>query len=406
MPNDLLHVSTVPLGPGKRLSKQQYAEVEQFLKDWKKEVLDAVKKHPKRSYALGRAQSEAFLKLLGQLNTVPGPATLGPGPTTTAAVDWLQTYTLHELDTSLETYVSRIKDALLYGLHGVVNPVQVAAWLQKATHDAGINWRTIARTEMVRANAAGRLAVCREQGYDRVYAPPHVGACKKCKRLLENKVFRIDEVEGITNFGRDPTRLGRLYPCSTRTAAIAWLPYIPEVYDELVSGSTNAFQEAGLTDDKVLDEMFDSGGGQLKPEFTDDPRLAAFKVGEPFAHAMAHVITKVREDFSPVRPHPDEALAQRGGHGNGRTRANARRAGDCCRSGQKGFFDNPQARSRPAAVGAPQAPAAPRSARTSSAGGARRSATTLALWSHVYLMGGATSPQWDSVPPARARPRR
>jgi hypothetical protein len=38
-----------------------------------------------------------------------------------------------------------------------VDPLQVATWLYKATKSTEINWRMIARTEMVRANAAGRL---------------------------------------------------------------------------------------------------------------------------------------------------------------------------------------------------------------------------------------------------------
>jgi hypothetical protein len=38
------------------------------------------------------------------------------------AVEWAQTYTLRELDDALNKYIGRIKDALLYGLRGGVNP--------------------------------------------------------------------------------------------------------------------------------------------------------------------------------------------------------------------------------------------------------------------------------------------
>jgi hypothetical protein len=356
MPKDLLHVSTIPLPEGKRLSQKQYREVEKFLEDWKQEVLTAVKTHPKKSYALGRAQAESFLKLLGRLNTVQAPGTLGPGPTTAFAVKWLNTYTLHELDTALTEYTNRIKDTLLYGLQSVVDPLQVAAWLYKATGKAEINWRTIARTEMVRANAAGRLAVCREQGYDMVWAPPHVGACKSCRRLIENKVFRISDVEGVTNFGRDQRDWVACIPIHPHCRH-CWLPYIPEVYDEL-QRQYQAFEDAGLND-KVLNEMFEESG-QLKPEYKDDPRLAAFKVADPFAHAMAHVIEKVRSDATV----------------------------------SKGFFDNPQAGLDPLLWDGRKLKPEIRSHVV--AWWRETLGDDAPLWSRVYLMGGATSPQWDS----------
>jgi hypothetical protein len=356
MPNDLLHVSTIPLPEGKRLSQKQYREVESFLEDWKKEVLAAVKAHPKRSYALGRAQAESFLKLLGKLNTVGPPGSLGPGPTSAAAVKWLNTYTLHELDTSLTEYTNAIKDSLLYGLQSVVDPLQVASWLYKATKKSEVNWRMIARTEMVRANAAGRLAVCREQGYDKVWAPPHVGSCKSCRRLLENKVFRIKDVEGVTNFGRDQRDWVASIPLHPHCRH-AWLPYIPEVYDEL-QRQYDAFQDAGL-DDKVLNEMFEESG-QLKPEYENDPRLAQFKTADPFAHMLAHTIQKVREQVTVG----------------------------------KGFFDNPQAGLDPLLWDGRKLKS---EIRSHVVGWWRETLGADApLWSHVYLMGGATSPQWES----------
>lgn len=48
--------------------------------------------------------------------------------------------------------------------------------LYKATRDASINCRMIARTEMVRANAIGRLEAAKTMGYDRVWCMPRVVA--------------------------------------------------------------------------------------------------------------------------------------------------------------------------------------------------------------------------------------
>lgn len=265
-----LPVATLP-----KLTPAQYRQVEAFLAEWKAEVLTAAKRHPGKSYQLGHEQTTAFLKLTGRLQQVTGPAGMfgGHGPSAKAAVEWANKYTLRELDDSLNVYIGHIKDALLYGLRATVNPTELASWLYKATQDAEVNWRTIARTEMVRANAAGRLAACREQGYDKVWAPPHVGACANCKRLLENRVFDLAEVEHATNFGRP---MGEWIPCIPLHPHCrhCWLPYVPEVYEEM-QRLTGLLDEHGLTDER-LDEMFDDSG-HLKPEYQDAVPWEAFK---------------------------------------------------------------------------------------------------------------------------------
>lgn len=265
-----LNVATLP-----KLTPAQYRQVEAFLAEWKAEVLTAAKRHPGKSYQLGYEQTTAFLKLTGRLQTVTGPAAMfgGHGPSAKAAVEWANKYTLRELDDSLNTYIGHIKDALLYGLRATVNPTELASWLYKATQDAEVNWRTIARTEMVRANAAGRLAACRDQGYDKVWAPPHVGACSQCKRLLENQVFDLAEVEHATNFGRPMGEWIACIPLHPHCRH-CWLPYVPEVYEEMQRLS-GLLDEHGLTDER-LDEMFDDSG-HLQPEYQDAVPWEAFK---------------------------------------------------------------------------------------------------------------------------------
>lgn len=294
-------VFTLPLPGGRRqLTPGQWRKVEQVLDDWKREVLAAARKHPTRSYRLGVAQAEAFTDLLQGLNvtTLPQGAFGGTGPTMREAQQWAQTYTLHELEDALNVYVGRIKDALLYGLRGAMNPTDIASLMFKATRDASINWRMIARTETARANAAGRLAAIRNMGFDRVWCPPHIGSCKSCKRLVENQDFAISEVEHATNFGRDERDWVACLPVHPNCRH-SWLPYDPEV----VGAAREQYQrmeEAGLTDEDRLDEMFDSSG-QLRPEYAHVDFSAA-KTFDPYQEGLAAAVNAVAKRRTPSPP--------------------------------------------------------------------------------------------------------
>src|SRR4051812_38301919 len=223
-------VFTLPLR--RRLTPAQWRKIEGLLDDWKAEVLEAAKRHPSKSYRLGMAQVDAFADLLAGLHTetarIGNRADLFGGSSTSMreAESWARTYTLRELDDALNVYIGRIKDALLYGLRGALNPTQVASAMYKATRDASINWRMIARTEMVRANAEGRLHAIGRLGFDQVWCPPHIGACKWCKRVLEGQVFKLSDVVGKTNFGRGPATTSRAFRC-TRSAGTAGFPTTP-----------------------------------------------------------------------------------------------------------------------------------------------------------------------------------
>lgn len=266
MPKTLLEeILTLPLPEGTRtLTPAQWTALERYLDRWKRQTLQAAKKHPADGYRLGWQQAQAFAGLLSNLQgtaMAAGGSFGGVSPTMTEAAKWAQTYTLHELNDSLNAYTGQVKDALLYGLRHGHNPTEIARNLYKATRDASVDWRRIARTEMVRANAIGRMEASRAMGYSEVWVPPHVGACEDCKRLLEGKVFAIDELLGATNYGRprqDWVAALPLHP-NCRHGALA---YEPSVVD-----AAHAMYErmgtAGLTDRATIDEMFDSSG-QLK----------------------------------------------------------------------------------------------------------------------------------------------
>lgn len=287
-PPGQLPVITTPTH-GRKLTPKQWARIEDLLDDWKHEVLQAAKQHPARSYQLGVRQAEAFMDLLSGVTEQAAPLMFGgTSQSMREAVKWSQTYTLRELEDALNVYVGKLKDALLYGLRHALNPTDVASLMYKATGDAEINWRMIARTEMVRANAMGRLAAIERMGYDQVWCPPHVGACKKCKRILENRVFPLAEVRDATNFGRDPREWVACIPLHPQCRH-GWLPYDPDVHAHAME-HYQRMEAAGLTDEDRLADMFDESG-HLRPEYSDVD-LSAAKLLDPYAEGLAVAVEK------------------------------------------------------------------------------------------------------------------
>lgn len=290
---------------GRKLTPTAWRKIETLLDTWKGEVLQAAKRHPAKSYKLGVAQIEAYSDLLtGMRSATAETAFGGIGPTMRHAEQWMRTYTLRELDDCLNVYVGRIKDALLYGLRHGLNPVEVASMMFDATQDAQVNWRLIARTEMVRANAMGRLHAIGEMGYDQVWAPPHVGACNACKRLLENRVFALADVINASNFGKPPAEWVPCIPLHPQCRH-AWLPYDPEVHG-LAMEHYGRLEAAGLTDESRLAEMFDESG-QLADGYTVadvDPDQILGKTMEPFAEVLAYAIETVRKTRRGHTPAP------------------------------------------------------------------------------------------------------
>lgn len=288
MPSNPLQAFELPLPADAKLTRKQWHELDTYLREWKREVLAAARRHPARSFELGREQINAFLNLLGKVGVGDLPPTsAGMSPTSREAQAWVKEYTLHELDASVDRYLDQIKSALLYGLQGAHNPVDVASMLYNATQDSTVNWRMIARTEVARASAAGRLEACAQMGYTRVWCPPHVGSCKKCRQLLEGKDFDIDKVRHATNYGRKAANWMPCIPLHPHCRHV-WLPYEPEVVDE-ARRQHAAMREAGWTDRKI-DDLFDESG-QLKPEHAGTD-LSAFKGHDPYTHALGVAVEK------------------------------------------------------------------------------------------------------------------
>jgi hypothetical protein len=64
-----------------------------------------------------------------------------------------------------------------------------------------------------------------------VWVPPHVGACKSCKRLLGKPGLLVDELLTATNYGRPQGEWVACVPLHPRCRH-GYLPYVAEVYDD------------------------------------------------------------------------------------------------------------------------------------------------------------------------------
>ena len=345
-------ILTVPL-PTEGLTAEQYRQLDEALKAWEAQVRENVKLYPAQSYELGQHQIATFLQMLGLVAQADLPAAGAIGPTKPAAVEWLQRYTLHEIDGALSKYSDEIRSSALYGMRGATNPTQVASWLYRATKDAKVDWRRIARTEMVRANAEGRLTAVKAMGYEEVWCPRHAGACEACKRLLEGQTFRLEDVQGKSNYGRAQKDWIACIPLHPHCRHV-WLPAVPKVFDEAQAAYAK-LEDQGL-DDETLNTMFDSSG-QVKPEYADDPRLTAYfeqagKTVDPLAFVFGQVIEKTARREPPGLHHT--SARKRCSICEHYERPDCTRydwqvdADEVCATWEakdvgKGFFDNPQA---------------------------------------------------------------
>jgi SNF2-related domain len=281
MAPDLIEIARFP-----RLTKSQYDAVDKHLQVWKKEVMAAIKRYPKNSYQLGVAQMQAWLKLVGAIEEYESPFG-GYTPTAQAAVGWLERHANMEVSAALDRYIDQIRESLLYGMRGGVNPTQVASWLYHATKDSEQNWRVIARTEMSRANNQGRLDVCQAQGAEMVWAPPHLFACKRCKEILENKPFPIEQVRHQPPKGSNDPYI----PLHPRCRHV-WIAYVPSVF-EVEQENQQKLADAGI-DEEQIDYMFDSSGF-LKPEYKDAVDWSVFGKGrDPYEWMLADAVAKVQ----------------------------------------------------------------------------------------------------------------
>lgn len=270
-----------------RLSPGQWKRVNEAVDTWKHQVLRAAKLLPAQSYQRGRTQTMRFLHLLGAQEQIPPAADR-------ATINWLNWTLEHELTGTLDRYIDEIRSAVLHGLQANSGPLDVASRLQGATGAADRDWRLVAQTEMARANALGRLDGAHQMGYDEVWIPPHTGACKACKALIENQVFPVDQLRDGSNFGKKRSAWEPCLPLHPRCRHTS-VPWVPAVYQEAQEEYAH-MRELGLDDD-TLASMFDSSG-QLRPQYEGDERLRELFEGktvrDPFEHVMGRVVAKVR----------------------------------------------------------------------------------------------------------------
>lgn len=298
-------ILTVPEG----MSARQFVELDRALKAWEKQVRENAAVFPARGYALGQAQIQAFMQLLGRtgITTLPPGTSSMIGSTKRAAVEWVtdrdvlldsdRYHAINRLASDLNHAIGRQVDELRTMLSEALregeNPTTVASRFFKATRDATTNWRMVARTQMVRANAEGRYAAIRAMGITKVWFPRHAGACADCRRLLEDQVFDIDQVEQVTNTGRNREDWVSCAPLHPHCRHVP-LPWMPDVY-EAAQAEYRALDGAGL-DDKALNEMFDASG-HVNPGFEADPRLRSLfelagKSVDPLQFALGQAIAK------------------------------------------------------------------------------------------------------------------
>lgn len=279
------------------LTPKQWGRINEALGNWRNRVLTGAQHMPTAAYRQGHEQTTRFLRLLGARE----PA-VPPSPDR-ATAEWLRWISEHELTGTLDRYTDNIRSAVLYGLEGDTNPINVASALHRATQDAERDWRLVAQTEMARANALGRLQGSQQMGYDEVWVPPHTGACEACKDLIENRIFLAQLLkDNITaNYGKKAREWVAALPLHPRCRHTA-VPYVAELYHEAQEEYAR-IRELGLTDE-ALAEMYDSSG-QLRPQFNDDPRLkelfASKSIGvsqgwDIHASILTNVVAKVRSD--------------------------------------------------------------------------------------------------------------
>ncbi len=285
------------------LTPKRWEAVNAAIQRWKEHVLRGAQHMPVQAYTQGHAQTTRFLRLLGT-----GSPRVTPAPDR-ATSEWLQWLLDHELTGTLDRYADEIRSAVLYGVQGETNPVNVASALYKATEAADRDWRLVAQTEMARANSLGRLDGCLQMGYDEVWVPPHAGACSACKALIENRVFLASVLKTNSNYGKKRAEWVPCLPLHPRCSHAA-LPYVEELYQEAQEQYAH-MRESGL-DDEVLSEMFDTSG-QLRPQYKHDERLEAFFAGktvrDPFEHLLGQEgtndsvrVARVQPGFPSVHP--------------------------------------------------------------------------------------------------------
>jgi len=133
-----------------------------------------------------------------QVNEILGQ----PGFVARQALSFAKAYTLNEVKSKDADTLSVFRTHLLSTLEAGDNPLKAASTLAKEIDGDFAGWRRIARTETARALNMGLFDESARLGIDLVYVPKSPVPCSHCEHLIEERVFRREDLQGKTNYRR------------------------------------------------------------------------------------------------------------------------------------------------------------------------------------------------------------
>lgn len=125
-----------------------------------------------------------------------------PGFVARQALSFAKAYSLNEVKSKDADTLSVFRNHLLQTLEAGENPLKAASALAKEIDGDFAGWRRIARTETARALNMGLFDEAKRLGVDLVYVPKSPVPCSHCEHLIEERVFRREDLQGKTNYRR------------------------------------------------------------------------------------------------------------------------------------------------------------------------------------------------------------
>jgi hypothetical protein len=199
--------------------------IDSTVDDWKAKALMELALHPSRAYMLGQMLASERLK---------SPLHRPMMPTDARAIGFLNHYAFNEIHSSFDALKNDLRAALILGIEGGKNPREVARGIANAMKDYSTQWDVVAITETARAESQGRLRELQDAGETQcIGSTAHDAlACDDCLRLINDKVYKVDEVLKNNNYGVKRANWKPCIPLHPRCRCV-WLPYMPyEIRDD------------------------------------------------------------------------------------------------------------------------------------------------------------------------------
>lgn len=118
------------------------------------------------------------------------------------SLKFAKAYTLNEIQTKDAQTIGNFKARLFQTLERGEHPSKAARELAQDLDDDFYGWMRIARTETARALNAGLFEETKRLGNDYVFVPHSPTTCEKCAALVDERVFKLSDIEGKTNYKR------------------------------------------------------------------------------------------------------------------------------------------------------------------------------------------------------------